>query len=343
MRILVTGATGLLGGSLTRRLVSQKKSLRVFVRPGTPADRLERQGLDVCRGDLNDGERTRCALQGVDTVFHCAARVSPSGPWEMFYESNVRGTEMIFRECVRAGVSKVIYLSSLGVYGPPQDGEAIIESTPHDPSPATRGNYSHSKILAEKFVLGFAEASGLPVAIFRPGIIYGPDKKPPSSLLCIERGGLCLVVGSRNCLFPLTYVENLVDALLLAAEHLNRGIEQYNLVDDPDLTQEQFLKCKSSIVPLRAVFFPGWPLLAVAPIMERAVRILRVGGRLSTFSRHPLQRALQSVRYATDHIQRDLGWKPPIGLREALKKTLVTTPTKIDLLQPVGAKTDVAV
>ena len=320
MRVLVTGGTGLLGGSLVRRLLSNGMEPRVFARSGSKADLLEAEGVQVVRGDLANRAALATATKGVETVFHCAAQVDPSGPWPLFLESNVRGTQNILQASLCSGVKKFIYVSSLAVYDTPSDGLSVTEQTPHDQHPELRGYYSHSKILAERIAVKFHEQSKLPVVIFRPGIIFGKQRRPPLGLLCFSRGNSSVVVGRPASLFPLNYVENLVDALILAAEFGGNALEEFNLVDDPNLTQREFLKTLSVMIPLRFAFVPGWPFQLIAPILEHLPGPLRKG-KLANFSRHQLRRALQSVRYDIRRVRKELGWAPRVSLSEALRRT----------------------
>jgi nucleoside-diphosphate-sugar epimerase len=325
LRALITGGTGFLGGFLLRRMLTERCSPRVLARPGKRADALAESGVDVCRGDLADPKGVASAVASIDTVFHCGAQVAPDHSWQRFVDGNVRGTQLVLEASVRAGVKRFVYTSSLGVYGVPAKDTSISEQAPLDARPELRGHYSHSKILAERSVLAFQECEQMPITVFRPGCLYGPGRRPPAGLLAFQKGSVCWVLGRRDTFLPLSYVENVVDALLLAARSESAGFRIYNLVDDSSLTQERYVDVKSELISQRTIFLPSWPLRMSAAVLEPLARVVPVAG-MERFSRHALTRALYGARYETRRVREELGWAPRVGLREALRLTYASEP-----------------
>ena len=322
MRILVTGGTGFLGSFLVDRLLADGFRPRILARSSNRGEKLAQLGAEVVWGDLAGPDSVARATQGMDLVYHCAAKVNAPGPESEFLQSNVRGTECVLKACFKAGVKRVVYLSSLGIYGAIRGG-CIDEDSPYDPAPELRGPYSHSKIIADKFALDFARQTRLPLVLIRPGPIYGAGRSLPAGLFSFQKGRFCLVVGHPDTVFPLNYVENLVDALVLAG-NLDKDIAgQFNIVDDDWLTLRQYHQVRHAICGTRTFFAPSWPFFLLAPMAEGLGHIAPVG-RLQTFSRHQLRRAVQSVRYDTRRIREQLGWKPRIDLFEALRRTRCT-------------------
>ncbi len=131
------------------------------------------QGVEIVRGALDDPDAIARAVADADVVYHLAARVDAPGSKADFLDANVGGTERVLTACLRHGVGRVIYASSLAVYGPIASGECIDENTAYDASPQLRDAYAESKILAEQFVVSFARSNRLPIAIVRPGIFMG--------------------------------------------------------------------------------------------------------------------------------------------------------------------------
>ena len=321
-RILITGATGFVGGALLRRLISQGVRPRVLARQSPRALELQESGVDIAWGDLSDEHALAAALDGVEIVYHCAARMGPYGSWQDFFRDNVEGTEHLLRACQREGVKRFLYLSSLAVYGPPRNGAPIAEQSPYDPRPEKRGNYSYSKILAEKRVLEFARETGLPVTIFRPGLIYGPGRPLPTAPLAIPFGGKFMVIGKSRSLLPLNYIENLVDALLAASERPETISKQFNIIDDEQVSYENYHRARGQCDGTRAVFVPGWPFRIMAPGIQLLVAVRGGGGKLASFSSHALARVLKSVRYDTREVRTGLGWQPRVPLKDALKSSI---------------------
>ncbi len=236
MRVCVTGGTGFLGAALVRDLLGRGVPIQALARPSARADQLETQGAEVVRGSLEDADCIARAVQGVDIVYHLAAKVDTPGSRADFFATNVAGTERVLTACLQQGVGRVVYASSLAVYGPVSLGERIDEDTSYDKSPHLRDFYAESKIAADQFVVDFARRTALPATIIRPGIVFGPGRPLPVGLLGFTLGRTNFVFGNPNHRIPLNYVENLVDAMQVAAVSSGAALRQFNIVDDDDLT-----------------------------------------------------------------------------------------------------------
>ncbi len=317
MIVCVTGGTGFVGGALVRRLLADKVPVRVLARPSARADELESRGAEVVRGSLADTEALKRAVAGSECVYHVAAMVEAPGDTADFVDANLGGTERVFAACLAAGVRQVVYTSSIAVYGPVREGEVITEGTPFDEAPEQRDSYAQSKILADKFALEFSRQHGLPLVILRAGIVFGPGKGLPIGLLGLQVGKTSVVFGKGSNRFPLNYVENLVDALLLAGNLPQPGLRQYIVLDDDDLTLEQYHAARGAVDGSKAMFLPGWPVRTAGAIASPVMRLLHVGVG-SGFTPHQLRRSLQDRHYDTSRIRQELGWRARIPLGQAL-------------------------
>jgi nucleoside-diphosphate-sugar epimerase len=322
MRVCVTGGTGFLGGALVRRLLSEQVPVRVFARPSARADELEARGAEVVRGELGDSDAVSRAIRGTELVYHVAAKVDSGGTAAEFFETNVGGTERVLAACLEAGVRRVVYESSIAVYGLVKNGERIDENTSCEEFPKLRDFYSQSKLAADELAVSFARKTGLPLAIMRPGIIYGPGKGLPLGLLSFNLGRSNFVFGSPDLHFPLNYVENLIDAMQLAANLEGGQLREFNIVDDEDLTLLRYHNTKSTADQTRTRFFPGWPVLAAAPVVDTVMRALPLGG--TRLSKHQLKRSLQDRFYDTRRVRQELGWAPRVPLEESIRCSLGT-------------------
>ena len=320
MRVCVTGGTGFLGTALVRDLLARGVSVRVLARPSRRADQLETQGTEVVRGGLRDPDCIARAVEGADIVYHLAAKVDTPGSRADFLETNVDGTERVLTGCLRQGVGRVVYASSLAVYGPVPNGQRIEENTPCDQSPQLRDFYAQSKILADELAVTFARETALPITILRPGIVYGPGRQLPVGLLGFTLGKANFVFGNPNYRIPLNYVENLVDAMQVAVQSAGGQFQQFNLVDDDELTLANYHQAKTALDKTVTHFFPGWSARLAGPFAEIAIRMLPVGGSVR-FSKHQLNRALQDRWYDTHRIRQETGWAPKVGLKDALYRT----------------------
>jgi nucleoside-diphosphate-sugar epimerase len=324
VRVCVTGATGFLGGALIRRLLAQGISVRALARPSPRADQLEAHGADVVRGDLSDSAAIARAVDGAQVVYHVAAMVEAPGDLADFLDANRGGTERVFHAALEHNVRSLVYSSSIAVYGLAREGQIIDENTPYDEQPDLRDAYSQSKIQADAFAVAFArknsQSTNLSIVILRPGVIYGPGKPLPFGLLGFNAGKTNVIFGHRHNRIPLNYIENLVDAMQLAAEPSGENLRQYIVLDDDDLSLAQYHLGRKELQGTRALFFSGAPVLAAARIAE-ATGIVKPGA--GDFSVRQVSRALQDRHYSTQRIRRELGWSPRVPLREALRNSQV--------------------
>lgn len=215
--ILVTGATGFVGGAITRRLVEQGSSVRVFVR--RPTAELKSLGVEVVTGELRCKEDVERATAGVETVYHTAALPGFWGPWRLYYQTNTVGTRYVIDACRRQGVRALVFTSSSSVTADHRPQENVNESEPY---PARwLANYPRSKSLAEQDVLAAHTGDGLATCALRPHLIWGAgDRHLVPRVLARAKTGKLRVVGDGRNLIDNVYIDNVVDAHLLAGEAL---------------------------------------------------------------------------------------------------------------------------
>jgi dihydroflavonol-4-reductase len=173
--ILVTGATGFLGWHITRLLTGQGGAVRALVRPTSPA--LDLEGVERFTGDLRDAESLERACRGCSVIYHAAAdyRLWAARPEEL-YRSNVDGTRHLLEAARRCGVERVVYTSTVGCIGIPENGLGDEETRVR--LEEMTGHYKRSKFLAESEALA-AAGRGLPVVIVNPTAPVGErDIKP---------------------------------------------------------------------------------------------------------------------------------------------------------------------
>ncbi len=174
-RVLITGATGLLGSHTVRALLDAGHAVRAFVRSPEKARRVfavQPGSLELARGDISEVESVRAALSGCDAVVHCAAAVAAGtggGPRHLI-ETNVEGARNVLGAALDRGLRRIVHVSSIAPLFR-GDGTTITEDS--EPQPSRRA-YAQSKMLAERYVREL-QAAGAPIKIIYPGAILGPD------------------------------------------------------------------------------------------------------------------------------------------------------------------------
>lgn len=213
VRVLVTGATSAIGGAVVERLLTRGDEVTTLQRRpcGTPDPRRE------ILGDITDARLVGEAVAGQDAVVHLAAKVAATGPWADFVRVNVDGTRTVAEAARRAGVTRLVHVSSPSVA---HGGHALVGAgaAPADPS-ATRGSYATSKALAERVALG-TRSSSLAVLAVRPHLVWGPgDTQLVGRLVERAQAGRLAMVGTGAALVDSTYLDNAADALVAAVDH----------------------------------------------------------------------------------------------------------------------------
>lgn len=314
MKALVTGATGFLGRHVVRRLLAEGIGVRALVRaPDAPLP----DGAERLIGDLCDEASLRRAVAGVDWVIHAAARVKTSGAWAEFDAANVAGTASLLRVARAAGTRRVVHVSSLSVYAVAADGVTITEESSYERGAGERGFYARSKLIADRLALQAAQG-GAPVTVVRPGLLYGPGRRPPLARRAFALGPVRLILGSPRYLLPMSYVENVADALLLAARAEAVTGKAYTLVD-AGVPQAEYaaLYRRAAGEHWRTIYLPVAALAPVAFGAELAFKALR---RAAPVTRHQLRRTTWSARYDCSRAERELGWRPRIDVAEGLRR-----------------------
>jgi nucleoside-diphosphate-sugar epimerase len=317
-KTLVTGASGFLGRALVARLLSNGESIRVLAR--RPVAGLEgNPRVHVVRGDLGDPEAVERAVEGVELVYHVGAGMR--GGTESFESGTVWGTKNVVAACLRHGIRRLVYVSSVSVLdhaGHPK-GVAITESSPQEPHPELRGAYSQTKLIAENLVLDAIRMQNLPAVILRPGQIFGPgaEKTPPSGVIGLA--GRWLVMGSGRLPLNLVYVEDVVDALLAAATKPDVSGRVFQLVDPTTLTQREYIEAakRYGSAP-RVSFVPKLVLYTLALGVELLGRVLH---RSVPLSRYKIRSLAPISPFDCSAARDELGWTPAVGTREGLLRT----------------------
>ncbi len=218
MKILVTGASGFIGGRFARFALEQGLSVRVNGRRAEGVEHLVKRGAEFVQGDLADPELVQRLCAGVEAVVHCAGAVGVWGRYQSFYQANVTVTENVVEACLKQKVRRLIHLSSPSIYF---DGRAHVDIKEEQVPTRFSDHYGATKYLAEQKVFG-AQEFGLEVLALRPRFVTGAgDTSIFPRLIEMQRKGRLAIIGNGLNKVDFTSMQNLNDALfsaLLAAE-----------------------------------------------------------------------------------------------------------------------------
>ncbi len=229
----VTGGTGFIGSRLVRRLLAEGRTVRLLARSPEKARALFDDKVVVIPGDLGDRQALARGCRGADTVFHLAAQVGDFGPRRGYYRTNVEGTRSVVDAAEGAGVGRFVYVSTNAVTGIRRTA-VTDESAPYE---KTGGHYGISKGMAERIIRDRHRENGFPGVVLRPPVVYGPGSANwvlrPLGLM--KEGKMVLVDSGRGLCWHV-FVDNLIDAILLAAGHPEAVGEVFIVSDGKDDT-----------------------------------------------------------------------------------------------------------
>lgn len=267
-RMLVTGATGMVGSFVARRAVENGYDVRVFTRPNSDQSLLAGLDVEQVQGDLSDYESFPRALDGVDIVVHSAAHIGDWGPADKYRDVNVVALEHLLTAAERTGqIRRWIQVSTLGVY-PARDHYGTDETVPPDMSGLD--GYTRTKAEAEVLLQRHISEYQFPAVILRPGFIYGPGERHaiPRLIKRFEQGAVKFI-GDGQKVLNNVYVGNFVEAVMSAIEKPDVVGETFNIRDPRLVTREEYLTTVADYLGLpRPGRVPLWVARAAVPFIE---------------------------------------------------------------------------
>lgn len=313
MRILVTGASGLLGRCVAAGLLSGGHEIVTFQR-----SRSQVPGVLDLQGSVTDAAAVHSAVRGIDAIVHLAAKVSLAGARAQFDAINVMGTRTLVDAASAEGVKRFVMVSSPSVAG---DGASIIgdDARPADPQRA-RGDYARTKASAELIALE-ADSPGLQVVAVRPHLVWGPgDTQLVARIVDRARRGRLPLLGSGAALIDTTYSETAASGIIAALEQIEHvhGNRYVITNGEPRPVAEMIAGiCRSAGVKPPAWRIPAGLARAAGSVIEVAWRI-RPGTDEPPMTRFLAEQLSTSHWFDQRRTRADLRWEPPVTLDEGL-------------------------
>lgn len=321
---LVTGAAGFLGRALVAALRAKGKTVRVLVRRPVAAYR-DDDGIQTVVGDLGDPRIVDHAVAGAGIVYHVGAAMR-GGPRD-FEAGTVWGTRNVLDACRKHASStqarpRLVYVSSMSVFDHAgrRDGEVLTEDYRFEPQPQLRGAYTQTKLTAERMVADAISQERLPAVILRPGQIFGPGAEQVTPNGTIALAGRWIAIGNGAQSLPLIYRDDVVDALLQAAESPQALGRTFNLVDIDSVDRTTYLRhCKRRPeTSPKTLWVPQWVFMCLAIGVELLGKVLK---RDVPLTRYRVRSLRPLTNFDTTAARDVLGWTPRIGVRKGLDIT----------------------
>lgn len=322
---LVTGGTGLLGSHIAEQLVARGRRVRALVRPGSATAFLETLGVEIVRGNLADPDSCARATQGVEVVYHAAAKVGDWGRWAQFQTDCIDATRNLANAAAAAGVGRFLHISSTSAYGHPHDQvEPIDETAAMGQNVWVWDPYTHSKVESERILWRLAESGRLAVTVIRPSWLYGErDRTTVARLVDRLRRGKVPMIGRGDNPLSAVYAGIVADAAILAARDPASAGEAYNITNQGRISQREFLNlfaeaCSAPRVVRRVPY----------RLVYTAAFLLEAKGRLTRRPRPPLITRYatwlmgRELEYSTEKARTRLGWEPTLTYRESIERSV---------------------
>jgi len=315
--ILVTGATGFVGGALTRSLIDSGLNVRILARSKDKARDLVQRGAHLVHGDLRERDALKRAVEGIGTVFHIAAifRQAKFNEAEL-REVNAVSVRHLMRAAAEAHVHRFVHCSTVGVLGdikePPAD-----EKTEYGPGDA----YQRTKLEGEQIALDMFRSGEINGVVIRPAMIYGAGDLRLLKLFKPVATGRFVMVGSGETLAHFVYIDDLVRGFLLAGEREERTGEVYIVAGPGEISLNDLVALIAEEAGRRP---PRWKI-PVKPLQwagELCERICRPLGVEPPLHRRRVDFFVKNRSFDCRKAQDELGYEPQVDMREGVRRTL---------------------
>ncbi len=320
-KVLVTGATGLIGRHLVRQLLQKGSRVRIFVRRQPEAEFRNDDNVEVFLGDLGDPAAVDRAVAGTEMVYHVGAAMK--GGAHDHERGTVRGTQNIVDSVLRNNVRRLVYISSLSCLHAAASGRdaVVTEDWPIEPSPAKRGAYTQAKTQAEKIVLDAVRDRNLRAVLLRPGRVFGPGMTLLTPEVARRVGNLFVILGDGTRELPLVYVDDVVNAIVQAAENGKFDGKVFHIVDRTHVTQNQLVGdyIQKNAKEAKVIHLSVAIVYSLALGLEVLSKVLN---RPLPLTIYRVKSALARMQFDCSRAEKEIGWQPRVGTALGLQETM---------------------
>jgi dihydroflavonol-4-reductase len=316
MKVLVTGATGFIGQALTKKLVEAGYDVRTLVRDRRKASVLNGVA-DVVVGDVTDPDAVGRAVRGVEVVFAVAGAFrEPQLSDERHREVNVDAVGHLMAAGKRHGVRRVVHCSTVGIHGP-VNGSPLSERSPVVPI----GIYEETKAAGEALALKHGLNGGPPVSVVRPTQVYGPGDTRLLKLFKLANKRRVVLVGPGTAGYHLLYIDDLVDAFMLAAK-VDSALGEAFIIGGPERpTLNDIIKTLGAILDHQDQQVIRLPIKPAELLAEGCERVCQPFGIAPPIYKRRIEFFTQNKSYEIAKARRVLGFEPKVRMSEGLRRT----------------------
>jgi nucleoside-diphosphate-sugar epimerase len=313
LRVLVTGASGFIGGRVVEKLVREGTArVRAMAPDLARAARIARFPVELAACDVRDLDAVIQSAAGCDVVIHCA--YGSRGDSAERRAVNVDGTRNVLEAAHRAGCRRVVHLSTLMVYGLTADG-LLDETAPRRP---TGDSYGDEKLEAEEIAFAYHVEKGCGVSVIQPTAVYGPFA-PSWTTRVLERlkTGIVPLIEDGSGICNAVYIDDVADAVLLAAE-CDEAVGEEFLISGEPITYRDFYRCFEKMLGHKRMVS-----LSVDEALARWDAKSRAQGDPEIHLLDPIAIRFHALRttVSTDKAHRRLGYRPRIDLAAGMRRT----------------------
>lgn len=325
MKTLVTGAPGWLGDTLVQTLTKgeaegydvPKRDVRCFVQRGIDTSKLKKLGVEIVEGDIRDTSALEKAVDGVETVFHCAGLIHPKKIKEVF-EINAKGTRNLLDAAARKNVRRFVFVSSNSPAGTNKRRDTLMKESDR---PRPYMAYGRSKFLAESAVKEYQQSGKLETVITRPCWFYGPNQPARQSrFFNMIKAGNPIVFGNGKNLRSMSYVDNLVQGLILAENTPEANGQTYWIADERPYETIEIYRTIAELLEVkdfRPRHIPGF----ASEIAMMVDGVLQSVGMYWT-EVHVAGEMNKNIACTIEKAKKELGYAPRIELREGMRRSI---------------------
>jgi nucleoside-diphosphate-sugar epimerase len=319
-KIFVSGASGFIGGHVSRRMREGGHQVHGLVRKSSDLTGLRGMDINLCYGDITDPQSLTGVLQGMDIVVHVAGLASDWGPFPQFNAVNVEGTQNLARAAHESRVKRFVHISSTAIHG--FNGFNSINE--NHPTPVSWIPYCETKRRAEAWLFSFADQTGMEICAIRPGNVFGPYDftfiQKYLDLLVRGKGGY--IDGGRHLTCP-TYVENLVDGIAKACFEPAAAGEAFLITDGLFINWKEFTERLTDALGIDRpkLSIPFWLGYGIATVLEKVYALFR-SKHPPLLTRYRVLNGGRDYHFSIDKAAKYLKYAPTWDLEAAVDKTI---------------------